>query len=159
MERVFHVYILVGKSGVLYAGVTGRLAKRVSQHKLKFIPGFTQKYNVTKLVWLEPHASVRAMDRSRKGNQSVAPLEESCPDRIGESHMERFEPRALARRASSFSLAGPSTGNHRTSWLCPIRTPTTSFRAKRAFLRSEWFGGARNPSSRSFRLQVRLAQT
>ena len=60
MERVFHVYILAGKSGVLYTGVTSRLAKRVSQHQLKFIPGFTRKYNVTKLVWLEPHASVRA---------------------------------------------------------------------------------------------------
>jgi putative endonuclease len=32
----------------------------VSQHKLKFVPGFTQKYNVTKLVWFEPHSTIRA---------------------------------------------------------------------------------------------------
>jgi putative endonuclease len=60
MERTFHVYIMAGNSGVLYTGVTSRLAKRVSQHKLKFIPGFTRKYNITKLVWFEPHSSVRA---------------------------------------------------------------------------------------------------
>jgi putative endonuclease len=60
MERAFHVYIMASKSGVLYLGVTGGLVKRVGQHKEKLIPGFTQKYNVTKLVWFEPHASIRA---------------------------------------------------------------------------------------------------
>jgi putative endonuclease len=60
MERAFHVYIMASASGVLYLGVTSGLAKRVGQHKEKVIPGFTQKYNVTKLVWFEPHASIRA---------------------------------------------------------------------------------------------------
>jgi putative endonuclease len=60
MERTFHVYIMASKSGVLYLGVTSQLAGRVGQHKEKLIPGFTQKYNVTKLVWFEPHATVRA---------------------------------------------------------------------------------------------------
>jgi len=60
MERTFHVYIMASKSGVLYLGVTSNLARRVSQHKNKLISGFTQKYNVTKLVWFEPHATIRA---------------------------------------------------------------------------------------------------
>jgi putative endonuclease len=51
VERTFHVDIMASNSGVLYTGVTGTLARRVSQDKLKFIPGFTQKYNITKLVW------------------------------------------------------------------------------------------------------------
>jgi putative endonuclease len=51
---------MASKSGVLYLGVTGHLAKRVSEHKLNLRSGFTQKYNVTKLVWFEPHATVRA---------------------------------------------------------------------------------------------------
>jgi putative endonuclease len=51
---------MASKSGVLYLGVTGRLASRVGQHKEKLILGFTQKYNVTKLVWFEPYASIRA---------------------------------------------------------------------------------------------------
>lgn len=45
---------------MLYAGVTNNLAARVMQHKQKLIPGFTQKYNVTRLVWFEPHSSIRA---------------------------------------------------------------------------------------------------
>jgi putative endonuclease len=60
MDRTFHIYIMASNSGTLYIGVTSSLAKRVGQHKLKFIPGFTRKYNITKLVWFEPHSSVRA---------------------------------------------------------------------------------------------------
>ena len=60
MERAFHVYFMASKSGVIYLGVTGELAKRAFQHKEQLVPGFTRKYNVTKLVWFEPHSSVRA---------------------------------------------------------------------------------------------------
>jgi len=60
MERIFHVYFMASESGVLYLGVTSNLSQRVFQHKQKAIVGFTQKYNVTKLVWFEPHASIRA---------------------------------------------------------------------------------------------------
>jgi putative endonuclease len=55
MDRTFHVYMLAGKSGVLYTGVTNNLVRRVWKHKQKQIPGFTQKYNVTNLVWYEVH--------------------------------------------------------------------------------------------------------
>src|SRR5437867_703663 len=40
-------------SHVLYTGVTNDLPKRVLQHKLRELPGFTQKYNVTSLVYFE----------------------------------------------------------------------------------------------------------
>jgi putative endonuclease len=60
MDRTFHVYFMGSKSGVLYLGVTGKLAERVFQHKQQLVPGFTQRYNVTKLLWFEPHASIRA---------------------------------------------------------------------------------------------------
>ncbi len=60
VERTFHVYFMASKSGVLYLGVTGKLAERVSEHRGKLVPGFTQKYNATKLVWFEQHAGARA---------------------------------------------------------------------------------------------------
>ncbi len=60
MERTFHVYFMASKSGVLYLGVTSALAARVVRHKEKRLLGFTHQYNVTKLVWFEPHSSVRA---------------------------------------------------------------------------------------------------
>jgi len=51
----FHVYIVTNspKSGVLYVGITGNLPRRVSQHKNKLFPGFTSRYNLTRLVYYE----------------------------------------------------------------------------------------------------------
>lgn len=48
------VYILASrKNGTLYIGVTSDLCNRISQHKDGNIPGFSQMYNVTILVWLQ----------------------------------------------------------------------------------------------------------
>ncbi len=60
MDRTSYVYFMASKSGVLYLGVTSNLSVRVGQHKEKVLPGFTQKYNATKLVWFEPHSSIRS---------------------------------------------------------------------------------------------------
>ena len=59
MERAFHVYILAGKSCVLYVGVTGNLGKRIWQHKEKFFRGFVRRYNLDRLVWFERHSTAR----------------------------------------------------------------------------------------------------
>ena len=45
------VYILASKpNGTLYVGVTKNLARRLSEHKAKLVPGFTRKYDVSVLV-------------------------------------------------------------------------------------------------------------
>jgi putative endonuclease len=51
---------MAGESGAIYVGITSNLPVRVGQHKQKLIPGFTRKYNLTKLVWCEPHSSIIA---------------------------------------------------------------------------------------------------
>ena len=56
---VYHVYIMASESGVLYTGVTNHLEFRAIQHKQKVTPGFTSKYNVTKLVYFEPFGDIR----------------------------------------------------------------------------------------------------
>jgi putative endonuclease len=38
---------------VLYTGVTNDLERRCYEHKHKIVKGFTQKYNVDKLVYFE----------------------------------------------------------------------------------------------------------
>lgn len=38
---------------MLYIGVTNNLERRVLEHKSKTIPGYTEKYNVNKLVYYE----------------------------------------------------------------------------------------------------------
>jgi putative endonuclease len=51
----FHVYIMTNRprSHVLYTGITGNLSLRVFQHKNKLVPGFTSRYNLTRLVYYE----------------------------------------------------------------------------------------------------------
>ena len=52
--KTFYVYILSNKkNGILYTGVTNDLIKRVFQHKIKAVPGFTKKYGLSKLVYYE----------------------------------------------------------------------------------------------------------
>lgn len=41
------------KSKTLYTGVTSNLIKRVYEHKHKLVDGFTNKYNITRLVYYE----------------------------------------------------------------------------------------------------------
>ena len=40
-------------NSVLYTGVTNNLVRRVHEHKEKIIKGFTEKYNLSKLVYYE----------------------------------------------------------------------------------------------------------
>lgn len=51
-----YVYILASKkNGTLYIGVTTDLKRRVWEHKNKQIKGFTEKYNVDRLMYFEAY--------------------------------------------------------------------------------------------------------
>ena len=68
MQKQYYVYILASKrNGTLYTGMTSNLHKRIWQHKNKFIPGFTEKYKVTNLVYYEIHEDpVEAITREKQ---------------------------------------------------------------------------------------------
>jgi putative endonuclease len=53
------VYILASKSGVLYVGVTNRLRRRIIEHRLKLVDGFSARYNVDRLVYYEKFGNIR----------------------------------------------------------------------------------------------------
>ena len=54
MHTESYVYLLANKhNNVLYTGVTSDLIRRVYEHKNKLVAGFTQKYNVDRLVYYE----------------------------------------------------------------------------------------------------------
>lgn len=58
---MYFVYILTNWSNkVLYTGVTNNLERRLYEHKNKLVKGFTEKYNVNKLVYLESTTDVKA---------------------------------------------------------------------------------------------------
>ena len=81
----FYVYILASRNGVLYIGVTNDLERRVQEHKLKLVPGFTAKYNCDRLVWYEEFADVSEAieaEKRLKGwrrEKKVALIEETNP--------------------------------------------------------------------------------
>jgi putative endonuclease len=56
--RDYFVYILGSKSGVLYVGVTNDLTRRLFEHKQKLIEGFTNKYNVSRLLYFETFENI-----------------------------------------------------------------------------------------------------
>ncbi|MEI6191401.1 MAG: GIY-YIG nuclease family protein [bacterium] len=59
--KSYFVYILASKkNGTLYIGVTSNLEKRIWEHKNKVVDGFTEKYNVDKLVYYEQTEDVES---------------------------------------------------------------------------------------------------
>ena len=58
MKR-YHVYIMASLSHTMYIGVTNDLARRAIEHRRKVVPGFTSRYNVTRLVYAEEFNDVR----------------------------------------------------------------------------------------------------
>jgi putative endonuclease len=57
-------------NNVLYTGVTNNLKRRCYEHKQKKVKGFTQKYNVDKLVYFEKFENIElaiAREKQIKG--------------------------------------------------------------------------------------------
>jgi putative endonuclease len=68
------MYIMASKrNGTLYVGVTGNLPQRVESHKKHINEGFTDKYNVTRLVYAEAfdhiEEAIAAEKRIKKWNR------------------------------------------------------------------------------------------
>jgi putative endonuclease len=54
--KMYYVYILASKrNGTIYIGATDDIERRVLEHKNKIFRGFTEKYNVTILVYFEKY--------------------------------------------------------------------------------------------------------
>jgi len=54
MNKTYYVYLITNwNNKVLYIGVTNNLERRLYEHKNKLIKGFTEKYNINKLVYFE----------------------------------------------------------------------------------------------------------
>ncbi|WOH82301.1 GIY-YIG nuclease family protein [Bradyrhizobium sp. BEA-2-5] len=87
--RSYYVYILASHiGGTLYIGVTNDLIRRVGQHKLKLVEGFTEKYDIVRLVYFEqfddPENAIRREKRLKKWRRAwkISLIEKDNPDWI-----------------------------------------------------------------------------
>jgi putative endonuclease len=65
--KSYYVYILSSPTGTLYIGFTNDLIRRVYEHKEKLVEGFTEKYDVHRLIYYEEYGDVNeARDRERQ---------------------------------------------------------------------------------------------
>ncbi|MCK1756608.1 GIY-YIG nuclease family protein [Bradyrhizobium sp. 137] len=64
----YYVYILASRrDGAIYVGITNDLVRRVYEHRIKAVPGFTTKYNITRLVWFETYDDpIAAISREKE---------------------------------------------------------------------------------------------
>ncbi|MCA9876377.1 MAG: GIY-YIG nuclease family protein [Thermomicrobiales bacterium] len=82
----YWVYILNNRSGTLYIGMTSSLPRRIQEHRMGAVPGFTEQYKITRLIYAEPYADVRdarARERQLKGwtrAKKLALVQASNPD-------------------------------------------------------------------------------
>jgi putative endonuclease len=56
--KMFYVYMISNRPrGVVYIGITNDLSRRIYEHKNKLIAGFSKRYNLNKLVYVEEYSS------------------------------------------------------------------------------------------------------
>lgn len=85
MDYKFWVYIVASRSGTPYIGVTNDLYKRVQDHKLGNVGGFSKKYHCNRLVYFEEysHATTAiAREKQLKGwrrSKKIALIEQMNP--------------------------------------------------------------------------------
>ena len=82
-----HLYILASRRhGTLYIGVTTDLSKRIYEHREGLVPGFTRKYGVKRLVYVETYDDVSdAILREKRMKEwrrdwKIRRIEEENPD-------------------------------------------------------------------------------
>jgi putative endonuclease len=82
----YYVYIMTNRSKTLYTGVTNNLKRRVFEHKHHLVKGFTEKYNITRLVYYEitnDVGSAIAREKQIKGwlrRKKIALIESMNPE-------------------------------------------------------------------------------
>jgi putative endonuclease len=66
-DRTYWVYIMTNRSGTLYIGLTKNLMRRIQEHRLGRVAGFTAQYKITRLIHAEPFSEVRdALGREKQ---------------------------------------------------------------------------------------------
>jgi putative endonuclease len=58
-NRTYFVYIAASRSRTLYTGVTNNLQRRITEHRMGTLPGFTKLYKIHRLAYFESFGDIR----------------------------------------------------------------------------------------------------
>ena len=130
----YYVYLLTNwNDKVMYVGVTNNLERRIYEHKNKLIKGFTEKYNVNKLVYFEETQDVTAAIerekkikkwRRKKKNQLVNLMNPKWDDLS--SGWKRFlaepAPSKIPQSLRSFGMTSEGLEMTSSEWACSERS-------------------------------------
>jgi len=60
MRKTYYVYIMTNKpNGILYVGVTNDVVRRAHEHREGLVPGFTKRYGLERLVYVEEYDDIQ----------------------------------------------------------------------------------------------------
>lgn len=67
-NTTYYVYIITNyTNSVLYIGVSNNLERRMYEHKSKLVEGFSKKYNLKKLIYVETYEYIQdAITREKR---------------------------------------------------------------------------------------------
>jgi len=73
MNKNYFVYMLTNQNlTTFYVGVTSNLEARIYQHKNKLLKGFTEKYNLNRLVYFEETTDIyEAIKREKQLKETL----------------------------------------------------------------------------------------
>ncbi|HEY6530041.1 MAG TPA: GIY-YIG nuclease family protein [Cellvibrionaceae bacterium] len=122
MSKTAFVYILASKkNGTLYTGVTNNLERRMYEHKYHLLEGFTDKYDVTRLVWfaqgedIQAAISLEKKIKNRNRQWKIDLIEKTNPnwDDLAESWIDPATTRRVTENErSSCAPLAPSVAAH-----------------------------------------------
>jgi len=66
-SKTYYVYIMANQSRTLYVGITNNIRRRVCQHREKLVEGFTNRYKIDTLVYVESFGdALTAIEREKQ---------------------------------------------------------------------------------------------
>jgi len=66
-SRTYYVYVMTNQSRTLYVGITNNIRRRVWEHRTGLIEGFTNRYKIDTLVYVESFRDVfSAIEREKQ---------------------------------------------------------------------------------------------
>ena len=130
----YYVYIMTNRSHTLYTGVTNNLERRIHEHKMKLVAGFTTRYNITNLVYYETTGDIEsaiAREKQIKGwlrRKKIALIESVNPEwrDLSLDWADCHSEGARLRRATEESIERP---------FAPLRVTQESAQVTRKVLR------------------------